>query len=90
MLRGTLTASRDGDDACYSITVRGTTSVLRFIDGWTAQEGLGLVDPSGAVIARPGATVILLGEPAQIGSVAGCGERGRIWTITSAQLPTAQ
>jgi hypothetical protein len=87
VLQGTLVGSRDGDNACYSMTVRGTTSVLQFVDGWSAKQDLGLVDPAGAVVAKPGGSIILLGEPGSIGSVAGCGERGRIWTITSAQLP---
>jgi hypothetical protein len=88
VLQGKLVASRDGDNACYSITVRGTTSVLQFVDGWSAEQKLALVDPSGAVVAQPGATVILLGKPGAVGSVAGCGGSGRIWSITSAQLPT--
>jgi hypothetical protein len=86
VLQGRLAASRAGDDACYSVTVRGTTAVLRFVDGWSAQERLAIVDPAGSVVARPGDTVTLLGRPSTIGTVAGCAGRGRIWTVTSARL----
>lgn len=88
VLQGALVASRRGDQACYSMTVRGMRSVLRFVPGWSANDDLGLIDPSGAVVAPPQSTVVLLGRPGAVGSVAGCSEQGRIWTITSAQRPT--
>ena len=88
VLQGTLAATRVGDEACFSISTRGTTSVLRFVDGWSAQERLALVGPAGSVVAQPGSTVTVLGEPGRIGSVAGCAQRGRIWTVTSVRLST--
>lgn len=83
VLRGELDAARSGDHVCYSIVVNGSTAVLRFEPGWSADTRLGLRDPSGAVAAQPGDTLVLLGVPATIGSVAGCTQRGRIWTVHS-------
>ena len=87
VLRGALQAERRGDTVCYSVTVRGATSVLRFAPGWSADRQLGLVDPSGAVVAQPGTTVVLTGAPGGTGVAAGCTDRGRLWTITAARVP---
>ncbi|WP_375388722.1 hypothetical protein [uncultured Amnibacterium sp.] len=87
VLRGALQAQRHGDVACYSVTVHGTTSVLRFAEGWSANPQLGLVDPSGAVIAQPGSTVVLTGEPGAVGTADGCTQQGRLWTISAARVP---
>lgn len=84
VLQGQLAATRAGDHACYSIrSSDGTTSVLRFQSGWSADTRLGLRDASGGVVAQPGDTIVLLGRPAAVGSVEGCAQRGRIWTVTS-------
>jgi hypothetical protein len=83
VLQGKVAAERSGDRVCYTVTSRGTTSVLRFVPGWSADAQLGLRDPSGLVVAQPGDTIVLLGRPGSIGSVAGCEQRGRIWTVTS-------
>lgn len=85
-LRGILRASQEGHRVCYSMVVRGSTSVLRFPQGWSADERLGLRDQSGGVVAQPGAQVTMLGAPAAVGSVPGCSQRGRIWTITTVNL----
>jgi hypothetical protein len=86
VLRGVLVAAREDDRACYSMSVRGATAVLRFPEGWSADERLGLRDTSGGVVAQPGARITMLGAPGRIGTVAGCPDRGRIWTITSVNL----
>jgi hypothetical protein len=88
VLQGALVAKRQADRACYSLTSRGTTSVLRFAEGWSADTRLGLRDPSGLVVAQPGDDVVLLGAPAAVGTLPGCTARGRIWTVTSVRLPT--
>jgi len=87
VLQGRVAAVRRGERACYSVTAGGRTSVLRFVPGWSADDALGLVDPTGAVVAQPGSTVVLLGAPASTGSVEGCTERGRVWTITAVRTP---
>lgn len=87
VLQGPLAADREAGRACYSLTSRGTTAVLRFAEGWSADTRLGLRDPSGLVVAQPGDDVVLLGAPATVGRVPGCTARGRIWTVTSVRLP---
>ena len=84
---GSLAGAREGDRVCYSVPTRGSTAVLRFPAGWSADARLGLRDPAGLVVAQPGDEVVLLGAPAAVGSVPGCSVRGRIWTITSVRLP---
>jgi hypothetical protein len=88
VVRGVLAASRSGDRVCYALTADGTTAVLRFVPGWSADKRLGLRDPSGAVVALPGDTLVLLGAPASIGTVAGCSLSGRIWTVTGIKSST--
>jgi hypothetical protein len=82
VVRGVLAASRSGDRVCYAVTAHGTTAVLRFVQGWSADSRLGLRDPSGGVVAQPGDTLVLLGAPGSVGTVAGCSQPGRIWTVT--------
>lgn len=89
VLRGALSGTREGDRVCYSVPSDGSTAVLRFTDGWTADPRLGLRDPSGLVVAQPGDEVVLLGAPAAVGTAAGCPTRGRVWTVTSVRV-TAQ
>jgi hypothetical protein len=86
VLKGTLDATRRGDHVCYSVAVGGTTSVLRFVTGWSADAHLGLRDPSGSVIAQPGDAVTVLGRPGSVGTVPGCPLSGRVWTVTSVRL----
>jgi hypothetical protein len=83
LLQGQMAAARSGDRVCYSIAAKGTTAVLRFVPGWSADALLGLRDPSGLVVAQPGDTLVILGAPASVGTVTGCPRRGRIWTVTS-------
>lgn len=83
VLRGRVAATRTGDRVCFTTTANGTTSVLRFEPGWTADAQLGLRDPSGLVVAQPGDTIVLLGRPGKVGAVAGCEQTGRIWTVTT-------
>lgn len=84
VLQGELTGTRVDDHVCYAVgAADGTTSVLRFVTGWSADTRLGLRDASGAVVAQPGETIVLLGRPGAVGSVQGCAQRGRIWTVTS-------
>ncbi len=83
VLKGPVSAVRPGDRVCYSITSGTTTSVLRFVPGWSADAQLGLRDASGLVVAQPGDTVVLLGRPGKVGAVAGCTQQGRIWTVTT-------
>jgi hypothetical protein len=85
-LQGILVGAREGGRACYTVTVRGTTAVLRFEPGWSADERLGLEDTSGGVVAQPGARVMMLGAPGPVGTVAGCSHRGRVWTITTVDV----
>lgn len=88
VLQGRLSADREGDRVCYSVPTRGSTAVLRFAEGWSADARLGLRDPAGLVVAQPGDEVVLLGAPAAVGALPGCPARGRIWTVTSLRLPT--
>lgn len=85
-LRGDLAGVRVGDRVCFSITVRGVTSVLRFPEGWSSDPDLGLRDRSGTVAAVPGSEVTLIGTPGRVGVLPGCTERGRIWTISQLRL----
>lgn len=87
VLQGSLDADRAGDRVCYSLPTRGSTAVLRFPAGWSADARLGLRDPAGLVVAQPGDRVVLLGTPAAVGALPGCSTRGRIWTVTSVRLP---
>jgi hypothetical protein len=89
VLKGRVSATRSGDRACFTITGSGTTSVLRFVPDWSADTQLGLRDPSGLVVAQPGDTIVLLGRPGKVGSVAGCTDRGRIWTVTTVRSRSA-
>ena len=82
VVQGALAASRSGDRVCFAVTLHGTTAVLRFVPGWSADARLGLRDPSGAVVAQPGDRLVLLGAPASVGRVAGCSQPGRIWTVS--------
>jgi hypothetical protein len=82
-LQGKVAAVRAGDRVCFSVTRDGGASVLRFPPGWSSDAELDLRDPSGLVVAQPGDTLVLLGRPGAIGSVPGCTDRGRIWTVTS-------
>jgi hypothetical protein len=87
VLQGELTATRTGDHVCYAITGSdGGASVLRFVSGWSADARLDLRDASGGVVAQPGDTVVALGKPGAVGTVKGCMQRGRIWTVTSVKL----
>jgi len=87
VLQGSLAAARAGDRVCYSVPTRGSTAVLRFPQGWSADARFGLRDPAGLVVAQPGDQVVLLGAPAAVGTLPGCPTRGRIWTVTSVRLP---
>ncbi|RIX27610.1 hypothetical protein [Amnibacterium setariae] len=86
VLRGAVSAERRGDVVCYSVAAANGTAVLRFPEGWSADERLGLRDASGGVVVQPGATVTMLGAPGPVGTVPGCDERGRVWTVTSVDL----
>lgn len=87
VLQGSLAAGRAGDRVCYSVPTRGSTAVLRFPAGWSADARLGLRDPAGLVVAQPGDEVVLLGAPAAVGTLPGCPTRGRVWTVTTVRLP---
>ncbi|GAA2753830.1 hypothetical protein CLV52_1907 [Amnibacterium kyonggiense] len=86
VLQGELSADRSGEQVCYSVATSTGTAVLRFVPGWSADERLGLRDAAGGVVAQPGDVVRVLGDPGPVGSVAGCAERGRTWTVTSVQI----
>ena len=89
VLQGEISATRSGDRVCYSIAAKSGTAVLRFAPAWSADALRGLRDPSGLVVAQPGDTLVILGAPSSVGSVAGCTQRGRIWTVTSIKHRTA-
>lgn len=82
VLQGQVSATRSGRLVCYTVSRDGATSVLRFVPGWSADARLGLHEPGGALAARPGEAVALLGRPGPVGSVDGCAAEGRVWTIT--------
>ena len=83
VVAGRVAASRDGDLVCYSVAAPSGTALLVFPQGWAADRQLGLLDPSGTVLANRGDDVVVTGRPGALGAVPGCTGTGRVWTVSS-------
>lgn len=86
VVTGRLDATRDGDRVCFTVAADDGPALLVFPAGWGADAGLGLLDPTGVVVAPRGTVVRVVGEPGEVGRVSGCPGSGRVWTVSAVRF----
>lgn len=86
VVRGELAAARQGDRVCFRVETDGGDALLLLPAGWSADAQRSLLDRSGSSVAQPGDTVLVTGDPGEVGTVPGCSGEGRVWAVASVAL----